>query len=1795
MPSKTLSSAITVTTKFNGYKINVYGAEEAKKAKGITSDPVLTGLTKRHSNLLLDVVFGEGSTVQPGAGLFKYNNYEESRGKLSGLTNVISLQARDEAKSISLSAGSIKKVIGDFSEKAVFGNESYNIAPDEVREIVNSACVYTSPQLPPKFYYEFKKLLDSYGIRILPTPIKAPSISDLFKRKPEFKELFDQASTNPTAYGFSNVEEINKLKHLNLYQLGAMVVKTEKLKVLVDDKYKLKARKVGEDDSINLISACGIRPDGWDFKYDKTSKEIIKNMFKTVLIAANSQSSPTNPGLVLLPAIGSGVWAGSDDVAGKMAGTFYWGAFFEALEELETSRGLPNISNIAVNANGKSPRVAEVFAQKLSENAINGLCRKVVNISRDQTDILLLADNYKKANPSHQVFLVNASDPDVTLGQHVGQYVNNLVHASTTEENYAACTTSLLCDEQITQIMQYPERIFGVGKESEVRSLLEAQAQLKFAAIKREQEKTYKEVFQKDLKDKITGADHVGFDWWMFPSHSNNQDKQEYSINHKTTLGKAVYKKLATDKKYLTSYRDSIEIYFSACGWDVKKGELRPGVSTLKQPHEIRFDKLVESFLGMTLDNQRRLECFKTQDEQNDFFRNIKKFADRTNQHGSNGNYKAYHKTLGEIAATLTQKIGTRGAEAPPPVKIVQASTLESSKDILDYVINNIKKVTDPKERERAIKTKVQYGNSELDLLTYAICSNLKNLTADALIDLMGNMINNGADCNARNDDHATFLHHLVRRYKDAVKTGNQASVDKVFKVMDAFVTKHKPALFNDSNNRTPFDNALADQKLLKLKDKLYVRNYSVSPTKRTDAVISDYEKKLGITDSNDTAFLSDHTVVKFSATTTDARKAKIFSWNMMNQCRDDGKKGYSNNPANFHEKSKQYRVRLDREVDYIESLLENNWPDFFNLQEAQGLFEITARGHKKLDKNFVTRMKAKGYEVVAPTEGKNLLTIYRNNYDRGEIHQDLYDNYGHSTTSVITFIDKAGKSIAIGNMHLDFEAKEFPELKRIQQHFNEKNLPCILTGDTNHTVQEMKGVVPGSVGDEGHATCFDCVAAGLDGKNDYTKYTSTDTRTGKAKSYDLAIGNKLATITVESYKKFEADKDGKITQKERTPVAAAALPAPSAKPKSSLIIASSMGASITVVDNEARFVGFPLPAVRGELVKVVAGFLSPNGHIEEAASKENKRGFKVVVSGQDYRLAPLSEVAKTGEKVASEIIEDEVKLWREGIKFYYDLEGVKVSLSEMRKSLPEIEGALKDFKINDITSLTQNDFVEKLLLPMMQIKGGKGRLTDRQINLLNVIAPYILFRFECKQSFKMTKDNGVEVLRSNNQLSQVRPFYYNHLPKLDSENTLEARYFLENKELKAKKRLELKNRFKAAVKLQLCAAADNSEGCFIMEPNAYLHALDIAGRVEGKEMFLEAAIEAIGDFSNNTESANKLGKIFLQTTVNNDQAKKSVTKMTGIELYLTRGMDAAYPHISKGAGKPVAQMVMGAATRPVGNGAFGGGSQNAAEENLLRQMPAFGLVAGPQNNDKLLELGFLKAAARDISSAVAAPASKATTSISSEIKDYISNNANTQANDEVKKLVQGIAAQTNETNPKSAYRGIGAKGELVEEYSLKGSTVKSKGIKLSSVFSHDIERFMLEGYGVGSKTLEGKIITSVTINGADATIAEIFYNNSGDATKALRAIAAAFHAEGMVNFTTSDGSKYSCDNTNNKTAIFAPGKLNEWSALSEMLDKDKDAAEEAIRNAIAAPPPSTSPSSPIATSVKNPKPRAQG
>ncbi len=351
---------------------------------------------------------------------------------------VVNVTARGFAGDVRLPNGST--FCCNFTD--IYGDKTYQISLGEIQQTLESQKIFTAPELPLLFYRGLKLAMQLDGIVTLPvTKLKdAPS--------PNVQRFLQQVEMHAQHYGFSSLEQFHWLKERTFYQVGALVVKTENYRTFVDADMKIKERGVGENDAINLINACGIRPSASPSDLDSNAK-IIKEMFTTVLASAGS-------GDLVVPAIGMGVWGGDPDV--------YWRSFLEAV----ALRG-SSLSRIFVNPCHQSTQSAvftgakgEEFQRLLNEyirtcqdpGAIENL-RKIVNLYDTRQDVVQLAVNLKKNSPpNHKVSLINASDPDVTLGYHVGEYVNNPHIGHTTEENYTAMGTNGLCFEGITNVHQ---------------------------------------------------------------------------------------------------------------------------------------------------------------------------------------------------------------------------------------------------------------------------------------------------------------------------------------------------------------------------------------------------------------------------------------------------------------------------------------------------------------------------------------------------------------------------------------------------------------------------------------------------------------------------------------------------------------------------------------------------------------------------------------------------------------------------------------------------------------------------------------------------------------------------------------------------------------------------------------------------------------------------------------------------------------------------------------------------------------------------------------------------------------------------------------------------------------------------------------------------------------------------------------------------------------------------------------------------------------------------------------------
>lgn len=439
-----LHDVIESTPQFHGYS---FGKDLSVK---------LTDLYIRPANLFFEALGLK--TTMPGSGeLFKFMKpLDQVRDFIETAPNekVISITAKGKQSKV---AGK-----GIVNLEDYLGNNTYRLSIGEIKEMLQSQKVHISPLIPKKFYLALKEAMDKDEMCILPGHDRHPvTLDDLSTsaKYPNVQACLNSASKTPCAYGFVNngkMLSFEALSSLTIYQIGAMIVKTEDYRSFVQDGYEISERNVGDKDQIHLISACGIR--GF-FRSQhikgNSNHEIDQLIMKETLKTA--MHSIGDGGYFVLPAIGMGVWRGTPEV--------YWASFFDAVVESKV-----NLSKILVSPghqttkNGKYRGYqGEEFGLMLSDYQKrfphNENLARVEDLYSKKTDVLLLAKKLKLQFPDKVVGLLNASDPDVTLGYHVGEYVNNISHPSTTEENYGAAGSLCLSFEKITRILHNTARV----------------------------------------------------------------------------------------------------------------------------------------------------------------------------------------------------------------------------------------------------------------------------------------------------------------------------------------------------------------------------------------------------------------------------------------------------------------------------------------------------------------------------------------------------------------------------------------------------------------------------------------------------------------------------------------------------------------------------------------------------------------------------------------------------------------------------------------------------------------------------------------------------------------------------------------------------------------------------------------------------------------------------------------------------------------------------------------------------------------------------------------------------------------------------------------------------------------------------------------------------------------------------------------------------------------------------------------------------------------------------------------
>jgi hypothetical protein len=440
-----VQNALLSTPPFQGYTF-----------EGSTA--TLSSLSERPANLFYDAVTSTPHTKPNSGELFRFKN-------LSAVWRSIYRYTFDSSV---LSFSAVGKKVRQFDAPSkggncdleeFLGNATCRFSGKEIKEIVGSQKVYLSSLIPKTFYLYLKRALKKDELTILPGSDHSPLLLKEVdaKKHPYLASFLKKVENHPSGYGFEEngtMLTFNELKELSLYQVGAMVLKAETYYTLVENGYKLKGRQVGDRDALRLISASAIRgfrtthtiPGNKEHQIDS---KIMKHTFANVLRAAGKEA------FLVMPAIGMGVWGGDPNL--------YWRAFLDAVVESEVE-----LEGIFVNpGHQKTPigsykgcsgeEFSSILNQYLRRHPRNYNLNKILNLYHRKSDLLLFANNLKKEFPDKTVAIVNASDPDVTLADHVGEYVNNPCHPPTTEENFTAAGTNGLGFEEITGVLNDPK------------------------------------------------------------------------------------------------------------------------------------------------------------------------------------------------------------------------------------------------------------------------------------------------------------------------------------------------------------------------------------------------------------------------------------------------------------------------------------------------------------------------------------------------------------------------------------------------------------------------------------------------------------------------------------------------------------------------------------------------------------------------------------------------------------------------------------------------------------------------------------------------------------------------------------------------------------------------------------------------------------------------------------------------------------------------------------------------------------------------------------------------------------------------------------------------------------------------------------------------------------------------------------------------------------------------------------------------------------------------------------------
>ena len=285
----------------------------------------LTAVTVRPANLFFDALLGPNCTTKPGSGSFSRsrisprcrNSTNMSMKPNYAVKNEIFFYGQAEDVVVFMHkahSGGIRSedgssnLVSDLAD--LYGNATYRISGGRNPVDLVSQKIYSAPLLPLEFYRALKDAMDMDRIVILPGNDSAPlKLSAL--NTPNCRAFITRFTSIRKNMGLQIHQEWNGLSNLSLYQIGALVVKSEDFRIFLDANGKIRERQPGEQDAIRLINACGIR--GIGATPSPMNQPIMTQTFRTALQAAES-------GFVIFPAVGMGIWGGDP--------ALYWRVLF---------------------------------------------------------------------------------------------------------------------------------------------------------------------------------------------------------------------------------------------------------------------------------------------------------------------------------------------------------------------------------------------------------------------------------------------------------------------------------------------------------------------------------------------------------------------------------------------------------------------------------------------------------------------------------------------------------------------------------------------------------------------------------------------------------------------------------------------------------------------------------------------------------------------------------------------------------------------------------------------------------------------------------------------------------------------------------------------------------------------------------------------------------------------------------------------------------------------------------------------------------------------------------------------------------------------------------------------------------------------------------------------------------------------------------------------------------------------------------------------------------------------------